>query len=254
MLIRLKCSIYIVRTKEEDAPVMVGVTASRPVAVTIDLVVGDRNTTTSLGTKNDMLTANEGGRAMVNPNIVGSVKSDSITTPDNVRVEVRNMNVLDDNVLDTIGKTETLALDNTLRANTDDALVRANHDGVQAGLVIFDVDLGSVRFVIGAPQVLIDSKLAVSASSPRCTASFAGRALGVLEVKSALKVDDTSGVVLEVVDELLVVLRANDLATISTGSASGETLGLSRQGGKGSREECRNGDKGVEQTHDEKIE
>jgi hypothetical protein len=118
---------------------MVAVAASRPVAVTIDLVVGDGNTATSLGTENDVLAADKGCCAVVNPNVVSSVKSDSIATPDKVRVKVRNVDVLDDNVLDTVGKTETLALNNTLGTNTDNALVRANHNRAQAGLVVLEV-------------------------------------------------------------------------------------------------------------------
>jgi hypothetical protein len=228
---------------------VVAVAASTPVAITIDLVVGDRNTATSLSTKNNMLAANKGGCAMVNPNVIGSVKSDSIATPDKVRVKVRNMNVLDDNVLNTIGKTETLALNNTLGTNTNNALIRANHNRVQTGLVILDVNLASTRFVFVTPQVLVDSKLTVSTGSPGCTASLAGRALRVLKVESTLKVDDTSSVIFEIVDKLLVVPGANNLATLPTSSASGETLGPGRQGSKGSREECHNGDEGVKQAH-----
>jgi hypothetical protein len=253
-LVRIGCSTYIIGTKEENTPVVIAVAASRPVAVTVDLIVSDGNTTTSLGTENNMLATNKGCRAVVDPNIIGSVKSDSIATPDKVRVKIGNMNVLDDNVLDTIGETKTLTLNNTLRTNTDNALIRANHNRVQAGLVILDVNLASARFVFVAPQVLVDSKLAVSAGSPRSTASLASRTFRVLEVKSTLKVDNTRSVIFQIVDELLVVPRANNLPTFASSGARAETFSLGRQGSKASREKRRNGDESVEHTHCRKIE
>jgi hypothetical protein len=179
-----------------------------------------------------MLAANQGGSAVVNPNIICSIKGDSITTPDQARVKVGDMDVLDNNILNSISETKTFAFDNALGTNTNDALIRADHDRVQAGLVILDSNLLSARVVISAPLILVDRKLAVRACSPRSAACFSRRSLGTLEVKSSLQVDDTGGVILQVVDKLLVVLGTNNLTALATSGASCKALSLGRQSGE----------------------
>ena len=96
---------------EVDAPVVVAIAGSRPVAHTVDVVVGQSNAAGGLGTQNDVLTTNasslvillEGASKrqthkathgnVVNPDHVGIVDSDGVATPDVLRVDVGNGDV-----------------------------------------------------------------------------------------------------------------------------------------------------------------
>jgi hypothetical protein len=60
-----------------------------------------------------------------NPNQISSVESYSVAAPDVLRVELGDVNILDDNVLRSVGNAETLATDHTLATDTDDRLVGA---------------------------------------------------------------------------------------------------------------------------------
>lgn len=73
---------------------------------------------------------------MINPNHVGVIKGDGITTPDVSVVDVRDLNVLDDNVGCTADKAETLALDYTSASLTNDGLVGGNGNTKNTSLVV----------------------------------------------------------------------------------------------------------------------
>lgn len=73
---------------EINAPVCVAVTGSRVVSQTVDVVVGDRDTVVGISSKDDVLAANASGGHVIDPDHIDIVKSDSITTPDVLFVNV----------------------------------------------------------------------------------------------------------------------------------------------------------------------
>lgn len=90
-----------------------------------------------------------------------SINGDSITTPDVLRVDVREAHILDDDVFNVAGHPDTLALDDTLVALTDQGLVGSNGHSKHTSLVVSDAgDLGSALLIVVAPSVLVDSNLA----------------------------------------------------------------------------------------------
>ena len=122
---------------------------------------------------------------MVNPDVVSLVKGDGVSTPDVLRVDVGDLNVLDNDVLGTVDNAETLALDDTVAAFTNDRLVRGDSDTEGTSGVVSDgVDGGSIGFVVLAPVVLVNGQLAASGSAPRSAATAGGGALGVGEVEA----------------------------------------------------------------------
>ena len=162
---------HVVGTGKVETPVVVVVALGGPVGGTVDLAVGDGNTVAGLVTEDNVLTADERSGDMVDPDVVGIVKSNGITTPDELRVQLSDVNVLDDNVLGT-DNAETLSTDNTLATNTNQRLVGADLDTQNTGLVVLDVDLGGVGLVVVAPAVLVDGELALRAGSPGSATSL----------------------------------------------------------------------------------
>lgn len=73
---------------------------------------------------------------VVDPDHVGTSDRDSITTPDVLGVDLGEVDVLDDNVLDTVGNVHALALDNTSRSLADQRLVGLDLDSIPASLVV----------------------------------------------------------------------------------------------------------------------
>lgn len=98
---------------------------------------------------------------VVDPDEVGSTEGESISTPDVLVVQVADLDVLDNYVLASEGK--TLALDDTLGSDTKDSLVGANLDWVLRGLVVGDCLLD--RSSIARIQ---QDTLALSTGSPVC--------------------------------------------------------------------------------------
>lgn len=72
---------------------------------------------------------------MINPDLVGAIERNSITTPDILGVEVGNVDVLDDDVLDTTTHSQTLALDTSLVTHTENGLIRGNINRSPSSLV-----------------------------------------------------------------------------------------------------------------------
>ena len=105
---------------------------------------------------------------MVDPDHVGTCQSNGIAAPDVLRVELGDVNVLDDDVLDTVGKSDALALDDTFRARADDRFVRGYHDRIETSLVVSDRSGWCIGLIVSAPIVLVDGGLAARASSPWC--------------------------------------------------------------------------------------
>lgn len=104
---------------------------------------------------------------MIDPDQVSASQSDGITAPDILRVELRDVYVLDDNVAGSIGEVQAFTLDHTLRSRSNDRLIRSHDDGVQTSFVVRDRSGRGTRLVVAAPIVLVDGSLAASTSPPR---------------------------------------------------------------------------------------
>ena len=72
---------------------------------------------------------------VVDPDQVGVVNGDTVSTPDVLGVDVGDGNVLDDNVSGAANEAQTLTLDHTGRAFTEDGLVRVDGDTEGTGVV-----------------------------------------------------------------------------------------------------------------------
>lgn len=132
-----------------------------------------------------------------------AVDGDGITSPDILRVDIREANVLNDDVLCVANNADTLALDDTLGTLADQTLVGSNGHTKHTSLVVCDaLDDGGIGLVVGAPVVLVDGNLAGGSSAPGSASGGSDCTFSASEVKSLGKDDDTSGGVLEVVDEL----------------------------------------------------
>lgn len=88
---------------------------------------------------------------MVDPDVAGAIKSDGITTPDVLGVELADGDVLDDNVGNAASKTQTLSKKHTLLSITNDGLVALDLNRVERGLVVLDVNACGAGLVVGAP-------------------------------------------------------------------------------------------------------
>lgn len=190
----------VVRASEVQVPVVVSVASSRVVALAVDVAVGDADTARSILAEDNVLAADLVGGNVVDPDQVGSGQGNSITTPDVLRVQLGDPNVLDDNVLHAIGHAQTLALNNTGGARAEDGLVRGDLNRSQTGVVVRNRNCWGVGLVVGAPVVLVDGLLASGACSPGSTSGLGCCALGSGEVEGLGEHDDTGLRVREVGD------------------------------------------------------
>lgn len=194
---------HVVGAGEVHAPVVVGVAGSRPGGGTVDFVVGDGDTAGSGVTEDNVLTGDQVGGDVVNPDHVGAVHGDGITTPDVLRVDLSNADVLDNDVLNAAVHAETLALDDTLAALPDDGLVALDGDTEHTSLVVGDAaDLGRAGLVVVAPSVLVDGDLAAGAGTPWAATGGGSLTLSTSEVESLGEDDGARRSVAEVADEL----------------------------------------------------
>ena len=138
---------------------MVGVAGGRPRALAVELAVGDGDSSAGIVAQDKVLAADEGGGDVVDPDHVGVVQGDGVAAPNVLRVEVGDVDVLDDDVPDAADHPDTLALDDALVANADEGLVGLDGDTENAGLVVLDAHLGGAGLLPGAPFVLVDGGL-----------------------------------------------------------------------------------------------
>lgn len=182
----------VVGASEVQVPVVVSVAGGGVVALAVDVAVGDAHTAGGILAQDDVLAADLVGGDVVDPDQVGAGQGDGITTPDVLGVELRDADVLDDDVLYAVGHAETLALDDSGGARAEDGLVRGDLDGAQTSIVVGDSDSGSVGLVVGAPVVLVDGLLASGACSPGSTSGLGCGALSSGEVEGLGENDDAS--------------------------------------------------------------
>lgn len=178
------------------------VTSSRPLALAVDVVVGDRDSVIRVGAKDDVLSADVGGRDMIDPNKISAIKGNSVSAPNILRVQFSNMDVLNNNILGSLD-IKTLALDDTIRTNTNDRLIRVDDNRVQARLIVANIDLGGIRLIVVTPIILVDSRLAARARTPGRTALLGRSALGTGKVELLVEQDDARGRVAKHRDQLI---------------------------------------------------
>lgn len=104
---------------------------------------------------------------VIDPDLISSSQSDGITTPNILRVQLSDVDVLDDDVAHSGGEIETGAFNDTRGPRANQGLVRGDDDRVQASLVISDRGGWRTGLVVAAPVVLVDSRLAAGVGAPR---------------------------------------------------------------------------------------
>jgi hypothetical protein len=185
---------------------------------------------------------------VINPDIARSIKSDSITAPNVLRVELANGDVLDDNVGNATSKTQALSKKHATLASTNDGLVALDLDRVESSLVVADINARSAGLVIGAPVILVNgdlkniksalclrryvgfdpSYLASRAGAVRSTSSLGGSPLSASEVES-LRQDDSVRVGRgQVALQLLSGSRSDSLSSSTAGSLGSIALRFAR--------------------------
>lgn len=137
---------------------------------------------------------------LTDPDQVGAVDSDGISTPDVLWVQLGDVDVLDDDVFCALCDVETLPTEDALVAHTDDGLVGADGETCNAGLVVGDLDGRRARagVTIGAPACMVDGVLAtISGALVRCrpAAVFGGGAFSTLEVEFLVEDNAAGGAV-----------------------------------------------------------
>ena len=77
---------------------MVPVAGGRPIAASVDVAVGDRDTSAGLLTQHDVLAADVRGRYMIQPNVIGARQGNRVASPNVSWVELPNGDVLYDHL------------------------------------------------------------------------------------------------------------------------------------------------------------
>jgi hypothetical protein len=119
-----------------QGPVMVTIASRGILGLAIKFVVGECDAVRCSFTEDDHLAADHGELAVIcersvselasrgtygvrltNPDLIRSGNCDGVTTPDVLRVEVRDMDVLDNHVLRAVGDTKTLTTEDTFASD-----------------------------------------------------------------------------------------------------------------------------------------
>lgn len=167
---------------------------------------------------------------MVDPDFAAAVQSNGITTPHVLRVEVGNLNVLNDNIADPIRHPESFALDDATATTADQRLIRRNLNRRNGGVVVRDRDRGRTGLIVGAPAVQVDGRLAARRGAPWRTARARRRALGADEVECLGQYNGQGLGGSEVVDQLGGGGRRHGRSASTARGAGCEPLGAARDG------------------------
>lgn len=135
--------------EEEHRPVVLVVARGAPAGLAVQLRVGDAHASCGFIAGDEHLAADERDLDMVQPDEVAAGHLEGVSAPDVLRVEFRDVDVLEDDVLCPTDETETLASDHTLVADTDDRLVGLDVNGIGGRNVIGDRH----RWIAGATPV-----------------------------------------------------------------------------------------------------
>lgn len=223
------------------APVVVAIARGRPAGTAVEFAVRDGDTAacgnwlvctghggygtvlTRVVSRDEHLATDQRDLDMVDPDLVGAIQGDSITTPDVLRVELRDVDVLDDDILDTASQTQTLAAKDTSATNTDDGLVRSNRQALETGFVVG----ASGRWVVTAPvgTASLDGILAGAATAVGVWDAAVAILAGVLteEVELLVNKDHTGSVVAQPALQFGNVTGGRRARITTTGGTTGKT-------------------------------
>lgn len=186
----------VVGARQVDGPVMMAIARCAPAGLAVELAVGEGDAVGGCLAGDEHLAAYKRHLDVVDPDEIGAGERDGVAAPDVLRVEVRDVDVLDNHVLGTVGDTQSLALNHTRRPDADDRLVAADVDALDTSLVVGNGDGGSTRtgIAVRAPTRLVDGILAAvagagvggGAATGGCHAAF-----GADEVVLLVQDDDT---------------------------------------------------------------
>lgn len=177
-------------TDEKHSPVMLAVAASRPRGATVELVVRDGNLASGTPAGYDELTAHEGEFVVVNPHPVTAIKGNGITTPNELGVQFREVNVLDDDIGRATTKTEALATNHALAAHTDDRLVAFDVNGRPGSFIVSAGFPCSVVACVPDPKLTLGRAARALCGSVVAAAWFRGGAFAGKEIEGAVDHDD----------------------------------------------------------------
>lgn len=88
-------------------PVVISIALSRPLCRSIDLTVRDCDFTRGRLSKHDVLATDERRLDVVDPDHISPIDSDTISSPNILGVNFGDVNVLDDDVLHSVGHAKT---------------------------------------------------------------------------------------------------------------------------------------------------
>jgi hypothetical protein len=122
---------------------------------------------------------------MVDPNEISIVEGNGVSTPDILRVDISNRDVLDDDILGTANNPQTLTLDDTGAALADQGLVGVHSDTKNTSIIIANPGLSHTGLVVIAPRVLVNGELAFGAGTPGGAAGSSGGSFSAAEVEAS---------------------------------------------------------------------
>ena len=96
---------------------------------------------------------------VVDPDEVCAVESNGISTPNVVRVNRCDLDVLDDDVACAADNAQALALDDTGATYSDDGLLGIDCNSQYTGVVVGDRSRWRIGLIVLAPAVLVDGDL-----------------------------------------------------------------------------------------------
>jgi hypothetical protein len=177
---------------EHHGPVVVAVAGRRGVGDAIELGVGDGKTGAIVVT-DDEHAADLGELAVINPyTIVKTLKLKRIAAPDNARVQVGDLNTLDDNVAGPLLEGKTLSLQDSLTV-TDDTLVATNRERLGTSNIVGNRANSNV--IIATARQVSEVEL-TAVGSTAALAVTAGASLDVSsEVELLIDIDNTGRIV-----------------------------------------------------------
>ena len=140
---------------------------------------------------------------MIDPDVRRAVKSDSITTPNVLRIKISNFEVLNDHVVGASGDSKAFAQDDAIFSDTQNGLVARHHEGVRGRLVVGYFGLWCS---LGAPVVRVNSQLARGCSTVGSTSGLRSFAFSASEVEGLGDDDVQRALLTKVIGQLGVVV------------------------------------------------
>lgn len=138
---------------------------------------------------------------MVDPNLVSAIKRDGIATPDELVIQVANLDVLNDDILATGTHPQAFAFDDSLVTNSNDGFVGRNIDGGFRSVV------PRSRLLCRVAAIILYDPLTATTGSPAGTNSTCCSALGFGEIEFLVQDYDSRDNISEHVSQLVNVGR-----------------------------------------------